>query len=304
MTTLPVCAARLVRHSRLVICPVTTSLTRCLHASIKGNPAKTTRALVPMYSKFKESSECRNMSFLGGQDKDFIFRQLLEYKSFTYTYLLADAKTKEAILIDPVLETVDRDVKLVTDMGLNLLYGVNTHVHADHITGTGKIKEKIPTCKSVISEVSTAKADIKLKAGDKLKFGNFEIEARATPGHTGGCMTFVCHKKGLVFTGDAVLIRGCGRTDFQEGDAAKLYKSVHSQIFSLPDDYLVLPAHDYTGQTSSTVGEEKTLNPRLTKSLEEFQQIMKNLNLPYPKQIDKALPANLVCGIQEEQAAQ
>lgn len=237
-------------------------------------------------------------SSFAGKDKDFIFRQLLEYKSFTYTYLLADPISKEAILIDPVLETVDRDVKLVKDMGLNLVYGVNTHVHADHITGTGKIKEKIPSCKSVISEVSKAQADVKLKNGDKVKFGKFEIEARSTPGHTGGCMSYVWHKGGMVFTGDAVLIRGCGRTDFQEGNSEQLYDSVHSQIFSLPGDYLLYPAHDYTGQTVSTVAEEKELNPRLTKPKSDFVLIMQQLNLPYPKQIDRALPANLVCGIQ------
>ncbi|KAL4228753.1 Ethylmalonic encephalopathy 1 [Mactra antiquata] len=252
--------------------------------------------------KFSEFVGTRKMSslqtFAGKQD--FIFRQLLEYKSFTYTYLLADIDSGEAVLIDPVIETVDRDVKLINDMGLKLLYGVNTHVHADHITGTGKLKEKIPTCKSVISKVGKAKADIHLNHGDKIKFGKHELEARSTPGHTNGCMTYVWHEKGLAFTGDAVLIRGCGRTDFQEGDSSTLFDSVHKQIFSLPQDYKLYPAHDYTGQTSTTVAEETKFNPRLSKPKEEFVQIMKNLNLPYPKQIDKALPANLLCGIQPE----
>ncbi|XP_045209961.2 persulfide dioxygenase ETHE1, mitochondrial-like [Mercenaria mercenaria] len=239
----------------------------------------------------------RTMSTLE-QKSDFIFRQLLEYKSFTYTYLLADLESKEAILIDPVIETVDRDAKLVTDLGLKLVYGVNTHVHADHITGTGKLKEKFPDCKSVISKDGNAKADIQLKEGDKIKFGNFELEARSTPGHTDGCMSYVWHEKGMVFTGDAVLIRGCGRTDFQQGDSGRLYDSVHKKIFSLPSHFFMYPAHDYTGQTVSTVGEEKQFNPRLTKSKEAFVKIMQELNLPYPKQIDKALPANLLCGIQ------
>ncbi|KAL3884289.1 hypothetical protein ACJMK2_024437 [Sinanodonta woodiana] len=245
-----------------------------------------------MYSHYKK------MATFAGKGNDLIFRQLLEYKSFTYTYLLADPQTKEAILIDPVYETAERDVKLVHDLGLNLVYGVNTHVHADHITGTGEIKKKIPTCKSVISKISEAQADVKVKEGDKIKFGKFEIECRSTPGHTNGCMTYVLHNKGLVFTGDALLIRGCGRTDFQQGSAETLYKSVHEKILSLPPDYRLFPAHDYTGQTSTTVEEEKKCNPRLTKTLPEFVKIMKELNLPYPKQIDRALPANMVCGLQ------
>lgn len=250
-----------------------------------------------MYRQFVDQA-ANTMASFAGKDKDLIFRQLLEYKSFTYTYLLADPDTKEAILIDPVLETVDRDVKIVKDMGLKLLYGVNTHVHADHITGTGLIKEKIPECRSAISAAGKAKADVQLHEGDKVKFGRYEIEARSTPGHTNGCMTFVFHEKGMVFTGDAILIKGCGRTDFQEGNSATLYDSVHKKILSLPDHFCLYPAHDYTGQMVTTVAEEKQLNPRLTKSREEFIKIMSNLNLPYPKQIDKALPANLLCGIQ------
>lgn len=230
--------------------------------------------------------------------QDFLFRQLIEYKSFTYTYLLADLQTKEAILIDPVIETVDRDAKLITDLGLKLKYGVNTHVHADHITGTGKLKEKFKHCQSVISKAGEAKADIHLNEGDKIEFGKFKLEARSTPGHTNGCMSFVWHEKEMVFTGDALLIRGCGRTDFQQGNSGTLYNSVHQQILSLPSNFRVYPAHDYTGQTVSTVGEEKQFNPRLSKPKEEFIKIMKELQLPYPKQIDKALPANLVCGIQ------
>ncbi|XP_064651013.1 persulfide dioxygenase ETHE1, mitochondrial-like isoform X2 [Lineus longissimus] len=230
-------------------------------------------------------------------ESDFVFRQLVEHKSFTLTYLLADRATKDAILIDPVIDTVDRDVRIISELGLNLKFAVNTHVHADHITGTGKLKEKIQGCKSVISAVSGAKADIFLEEGDFVNFGKFKMEARSTPGHTNGCMTFVWHEKGMVFTGDAVLIRGCGRTDFQEGNPGVLYESVSRNIFSLPDKFLIYPAHDYTGQTVTSVGEEKSYNPRLTQSKEKFIDIMNNLNLAYPKQIDKALPANLVCGI-------
>lgn len=274
------------------------STARKLHASCKKS-----RAEPPFLSNNYDFGRvlhgpfARNMSGFTGKDKDYVFRQLLEYKSFTYTYLLADPDTKEAILIDPVIDTVARDTKLVKDLGLTLKYAVNTHVHADHITGTGFIKKQIPKCKSVISAASKAEADVKVKEGDKLTFGKYEIEVKSTPGHTNGCVTYVWHEKAMAFTGDAVLVRGCGRTDFQEGNSETLYNSVHEKIFSLPPNYTLFPAHDYTGQTSTTVAEEKTMNPRLTKTKEEFVKIMKELNLPYPKQIDKALPANLVCGL-------
>ncbi|XP_021343365.1 persulfide dioxygenase ETHE1, mitochondrial-like isoform X2 [Mizuhopecten yessoensis] len=240
------------------------------------------------------------MSDFTGKGKDYIFRQLLDYKSFTYTYLLADPVSKEAVLIDPVYELVERDLNLVKALGLDLKFAINTHVHADHITGTGDIKKRVPSCKSVITEVSGASADVKTKDGTKLEFGKFSLEVARTPGHTNGCCTYVWREKGMAFTGDTLLIRGCGRTDFQEGDAATLYESVHTKIFTLPPDFSLYPAHDYTGQTVTTVAEEKAFNPRLTKSKEAFVEIMGNLNLPYPKQIDRALPANLVCGVFDE----
>jgi len=218
--------------------------------------------------------------------------------SSTYTYLLADAETKEAVLIDPVLEQVDRDIKVVEDLGLKLLYGLNTHAHADHITGTGAIKAKLSDVRSVISAASGAKADVHVSPGDLIRFGRHSLEVRATPGHTDGCVTFVTASNGgLAFTGDALLIGGCGRTDFQGGDAAKLYESVHSQVFSLPEHTRLYPAHDYKGKTVSTVGTEKTMNARLTKSKEEFVELMANLDLPYPKKIDASLPANMQCGV-------
>lgn len=241
----------------------------------------------------------RAMSDFAGKDRDYIFRQLLEYKSFTYTYILADPKTKDAVIIDPVLEMVERDAKIINDLGLNLKYAVNTHVHADHVTGSGELKKKIPTCKSMIAAVSKAKGDIKLSDGDTIDFGRFKLDVRSTPGHTNGCLTYVWHDKGMAFTGDALLVRGCGRTDFQEGCSERLYDSVHTKILSLPANFRLYPAHDYTGQTVTTVAEEKALNPRLTKTKEEFVKIMANLNLPYPKQIDKAVPANMVCGLQD-----
>ncbi|KAG8433806.1 hypothetical protein GDO86_012248 [Hymenochirus boettgeri] len=228
-----------------------------------------------------------------------IFRQLFEPVSCTYTYLLADRATKEAVLIDPVLEKAERDAKLIKDLGLNMIYAANTHCHADHITGTGVLKKLIPGSKSVISKDSGARADIYIQEGDHIKFGQFWLEARSTPGHTDGCLTYVLNNKSMAFTGDALLIRGCGRTDFQQGCPKTLYHSVHTKILSLPEDCSLYPGHDYTGQTVTTVHEEKHLNPRLTKSEEEFVKIMNNLNLPKPKQIDIAVPANLKCGIQD-----
>ncbi|XP_030043030.1 persulfide dioxygenase ETHE1, mitochondrial [Microcaecilia unicolor] len=227
-----------------------------------------------------------------------IFRQLFELKSSTYTYILADAESKEAVIIDPVLETVERDARLIRELGLTLLYAANTHVHADHVTGSGRLKEKIPGCRSVLSLESGGKADVYIKAGDTIKFGGLTLEVRSTPGHTNGCVTYILGDHSMAFTGDALLIRGCGRTDFQQGNPETLYKSVHEEILSLPDECQLYPAHDYTGQTVTTVAEEKQFNPRLTKPLSEFCKIMKNLNLPYPKQIDFAVPANLLCGLQ------
>jgi len=230
---------------------------------------------------------------------DFLFRQLFDRDSCTYTYLLADTDTKEAILIDPVIDLAERDAAICKDLGLNLLFAINTHMHADHITGTGLLKKLVPGVKSVISKAAGAKADVFLEPGDHIKFGKHQLEVRATPGHTGGCVTYVSHEQGCVFTGDAVMIRGCGRTDFQEGDPNQLYDSVWNQVFSLPENFKIFPAHDYQGRTVTSVSEEKTLNPRLTKPREEFIKIMNELGLPYPKKIDESLPANKVCGLYE-----
>ncbi|GLT25048.1 hypothetical protein SLA2020_002020 [Shorea laevis] len=235
------------------------------------------------------------------------FRQLFETESSTYTYLLADFSHphKPAILIDPVDVTVDRDLYLVKELGLKLIYAMNTHMHADHVTGTALIKGKVPGLKSIISKASGAKADLLVEPGDKVHFGDLFLEVRATPGHTLGCVTYVTGEgpdqpqPRMAFTGDALLIRGCGRTDFQGGSSKQLYKSVHSQIFSLPKDTLIYPGHDYQGFTVSTVGEEMQYNHRLTKDEETFTSIMENHKLPYPKLMDKALRANMVCGLQD-----
>ncbi|XP_041648557.1 persulfide dioxygenase ETHE1, mitochondrial [Cheilinus undulatus] len=240
-------------------------------------------------------SFCSRMALKEG----LFFRQLFEKESSTYTYLLADRDTKEAIIIDPVLETIDRDLKLINELGLNLTLAVNTHCHADHITSTGLMKKRLAGLKSAISKFSGASADILLSEGDKITFGKHHLTVRETPGHTDGCTTLVTDDHSMAFTGDALLIRGCGRTDFQQGCPKKLYQSVHQKIFSLPDQCLIYPAHDYLGQTVSTVGEERKFNPRLTKSLDEFVHIMNNLNLPKPKKIDIAVPANLVCGVHQ-----
>lgn len=228
------------------------------------------------------------------------FRQLVDYETKTFTYLLHDFATKEAVIIDPVIEKVDRDIKLIKELDLKLKYAINTHVHADHITGSGLLKQKLPGVKTMISAESKAKGDIYLKDGDEIKFGSLHLDCLATPGHTNGCMSFVSHISKLVFTGDALLIRGCGRTDFQQGSSEKLFESVHNKILKLPNEYIVFPGHDYNGFTSSSIAEEKEYNPRLSQTKEKFIDIMNNLQLPYPKMIDSALPANMVCGLLDD----
>jgi len=232
-----------------------------------------------------------------GSASPIIRRQFFESVSSTYTYLLVCSQTKEGILIDPVIETVERDAQIIKDMGVTLKFMLNTHVHADHITGTGKLKTIFPKSLSVISGISGALSDVKVGDGDIVEFGNRYVTVLSTPGHTEGCLSFVLDDLSSVYTGDALLVRGCGRTDFQGGSASKLYDSIHEKVFTLPDDCIVFPAHDYKGHTQSTIYEEKHFNPRLTKSKEEFINIMDNLNLNKPAKIDEAVPANLKCGI-------
>lgn len=224
-----------------------------------------------------------------------IFRQMYDSETSTYTYLLGDEETKEAILIDSVLEQSDRDIKIINELGLKLKYLMETHVHADHITGIAKLKNSFPDAKSVLfNDSGNITADIYSNDNDEFFFGNKKIKVLSTPGHTNGCVSY--YTEGMVFTGDTLLIRGCGRTDFQNGCPKKLYNSVTHKIFSLPDDTIIYPAHDYKGLESSTVLEEKQFNPRLTKSKDEFVQLMNNLNLPYPKKIQESVPANIVSG--------
>jgi sulfur dioxygenase len=226
-----------------------------------------------------------------------LFHQLFEAESSTYTYVLADPESKEAVIIDSVLETVERDLKLLDDLGLKLKFILDTHIHADHVTGAGTIRLRTGA-KSAVNRVANVPcADIALKDGDELSFGKYRIKAIATPGHTDACMTFLCEN--MAFTGDALLIRGTGRTDFQSGSAEQLYETITQRLFTLPPETFVFPAHDYTGLTHTTVETEKRLNPRVGagKSKAEFVKIMADQKLSYPKKIDVALPANKLCGI-------
>src|SRR5262245_39993057 len=231
-----------------------------------------------------------------------IFRQLFDPQSSTYTYLLACAKSREAILIDPVFEQVRRDAALLDELSLRLLYTLETHVHADHVTGAFLLKRRTGSRIAVAAASGADGADLYLKHGDKVRFGSRHLEVRATPGHTHGCLSYVLDDESMAFSGDALLIRGCGRTDFQQGEPHDMYRSVHLQLFTLPDTCTVYPAHDYRGLTSTSVAEEKRFNPRLGGALSEndFVGYMKNLKLPHPKKIDIAVPANLKCGKPDE----
>jgi len=225
-----------------------------------------------------------------------LFRQLFDKESSTYTYLIADTTTQEAVLVDPVLEQLSRDLALLKDLGLNLRYSLETHIHADHITATSKLREDTG-CWGVVPENADAEcADKYIKNGEILLLGEIEIRAIATPGHTDSHMAYLVNGTHLL-TGDALLIRGCGRTDFQSGDSGTLYDSVVGKLFNLPPETLVYPAHDYRGHTVSTIEEERRLNPRFTdKNRDDFIEFMSNLKLPMPQKIMEALPANERCG--------
>jgi len=224
-------------------------------------------------------------------------RQLFDPESSTFSYLLWDSVTREAALIDPVHAQVNRDIQLVRELGLTLRYTLETHVHADHVTGSGLLRQALNSIVMVHENSRTKCADVQIKGGDFIPLGAKRINVLNTPGHTDSDISY--QVAGAVFTGDSLLIRGCGRTDFQSGDASRLYQSVRQQLFTLPGDTIVYPGHDYQGRCCSTIAEEMAHNPRLgvDKSLEEFIDIMSNLKLAPPKHIHEALPSNLRCGV-------
>lgn len=226
-----------------------------------------------------------------------IFRQLLEPVSSTYTYVLGCPDTGEAILIDPVVNSMDRDLQVLQGLGLRLAYTLDTHIHADHITAALELKKRTGSKIAAPAFDRLSCTDFGMEEGRPLQVGSISIAGLHTPGHTDGHFAYAVGER--VFTGDALLIDGCGRTDFQNGDSQALYQSVTQKLFALPDETLVYPAHDYTGRRVSSIAQEKARNPRLGagKCLAEFQQIMATLNLPYPKFIDYAVPGNRGCGV-------
>jgi sulfur dioxygenase len=225
-----------------------------------------------------------------------IFRQLFDRESCTYTYVVGDPATGEGALVDTVREHVARDLLVLDELGLRLVAVLETHVHADHVTGAGEIRKRTGATCYVPRLGGAPCADVPLNDGDEVRVGGFGLRVLATPGHTNGCVTYLLPDR--VLTGDALLVRGCGRTDFQEGDAGALWDSVHQKLFALPDATLVYPAHDYRGMTVSTIGEEKRHNPRLggERTRDAFIGLMTSLGLPPPARIAEALPANRACG--------
>ncbi len=230
-----------------------------------------------------------------------IFKQYFEPESSTYTYLLADSDTREAVLIDTVDSEKDFYLAELERLGLKLRWILETHVHADHITAAGQLRDATGATTAVGRACGAECANVQLEDGQTLVFGNEVIRVINTPGHTPGSVSY--HWRDRVFTGDALLISGCGRTDFQGGNPKDLYHSITERLFVLPDETLVYPGHDYKGRTVSSIGEEKRTNPRLAgKSEAEFVEIMNNLNLARPKKIDEAVPANKVCGLETHAA--
>lgn len=227
-----------------------------------------------------------------------IFRQLYDDTSSTYTYLLGDESSREAIIIDPVFEQVKRELALLRELDLELKVVADTHAHADHVTAAWIMKQHTGCQIALSAAVGARNVDIALHHGDRFGVRGISLEVRSTPGHTDGCNTYVLEDRSMAFTGDALLIRGCGRIDFQQGDASRLYHSITEQIFTLPDDCILYPAHDYNGRTRSSVAEEKQHNPRVGGEVNEtdFVYYMKAMQLPHPKKIDEALPNNMRCG--------
>ncbi|ULJ75184.1 MBL fold metallo-hydrolase [Rhizobium gallicum] len=231
-----------------------------------------------------------------------IFRQLFDSVSGTYTYLIASRKGGEALIIDPVLEKVDRYLKLVEELDLKLVKAVDTHLHADHITGLGALRDRTH-CVTVMGEQTLADVvSMRVTEGDRVAIEGLSLDVLYTPGHTDDSYSFLMN--GRVFTGDTLLIRGTGRTDFQNGNPLQQYDSIFNKLLKLPDETLVYPAHDYKGDTVSTIGEEKRFNPRLkVRSADEYADLMNNLKLPNPKMMDVAVPANIHIGLHQDEIA-
>lgn len=229
-----------------------------------------------------------------------IFRQLFEPESSTYTYLLGDVGSGLAVLVDPVLETVDRDLAVLEELGLKLAYTLETHVHADHLTSARELKARTGCQIAAPAMDGLSCADVGVGEDAPLTVGQLTLQPIHTPGHTATHHCYYVEHNGIgrVFTGDTLLIDGCGRTDFQSGDTDALFHSVRDKLFRLPDDTLVYPGHDYKGRRVSTIAQEKARNPRLNESidLDAFREIMANLNLPYPRKMDFAVPGNMDCG--------
>lgn len=228
---------------------------------------------------------------------------MFDKESSTFTYLITDENTAEAVLIDPVATYVEDYISMLNEHNLKLKYSLETHVHADHITASGILRERMEIQTGVSELCGATTADMQLNDGDVLILGKNKINVIATPGHTAGSVSFLYQDR--LFTGDTLLINGCGRTDFQGGSAEKLYNSIYNKIFTLPEETLVYPGHDYNGRRVSNVGQEKAINPRLAgKTRDEFIEIMNALNLPKPKLIDIAVPANRKCGVPEPDVVQ
>jgi sulfur dioxygenase len=226
-----------------------------------------------------------------------IFRQLFEKESSTYTYLLADNQSREAVIIDPVDETKDRDISIIEELDLDLKYILETHIHADHITSSCPLKNRFKDAKIVLAKGNPVNcADLFLEDDEIINFGNFELQGIKTPGHTNSCMTYSIED--MLFTGDALLIRSCGRCDFQEGSSANLFESL-TKLFSFPDATKVFPAHDYSGRTMSTILEEKKYNEMIGGNIDKktFMDRVDNMQLSLPKKIHIAVPANQSCGV-------
>ena len=224
-----------------------------------------------------------------------IFKQVFDQKSSTYTYLIASAKGREAVIIDPVIENVEKYISLLQELDLKLVKVIDTHIHADHITGASKLK-KATNCSTIMGEHTPADAvEIKVKDGEKVKIDQIEIKAIYTPGHTSDSYSFLMDK--YLFSGDTLLINGTGRTDFQNGSSEDAYNSLFNKLLKLPDDTLLYPGHDYNGKLVSTIGNEKKLNPRLqVNSADEYAEIMSKLNLSKPELMDINIQSNIRLG--------